>query len=195
MRGAKQRGVVLVIALIMLAVVTLIGTVSANIVMGNLRVVQNIEAAAAARSNAASAIQETVSAMQDNIAVSGLLVGDSRLLSGCQGENNARCFDMTGDGAVDDMKVTLTELTCISIQPILTRGGPLSDEAWLDPNAARCWFDGGQYSPCADMLWDASFEAVDLVTGAKIRMRQGLTTTERLSEGLSACRAAGMSQQ
>ena len=49
----NQRGVVLVIALIMLAVVTLIGTVSANIVMGNLRVVQNIEARAAA--NAAHA--------------------------------------------------------------------------------------------------------------------------------------------
>ena len=41
---------VLVIALIMLAV-TLIGTVSANIVMGNLRVVQNIESRAFAKSS------------------------------------------------------------------------------------------------------------------------------------------------
>ena len=47
---ARQHGVVLVIALIMLAVVTLIGTVSANIVMGNLRVVQNIESRAFAKS-------------------------------------------------------------------------------------------------------------------------------------------------
>ena len=48
MIAATQRGVVMVIALIMLAVVTLIGTVSANLVMGNLRIVQNIEESVAA---------------------------------------------------------------------------------------------------------------------------------------------------
>ena len=66
----SQRGVVMVIALIMLAVVTLIGTVSANLVMGNLRIVQNIEARAAAKSGA-------LSAMQEAIMTSGFLEGKS----------------------------------------------------------------------------------------------------------------------
>ena len=64
----------------MLAVVTLIGTVSANIVMGNLQVVQNIEAAAASRSNAVSAMQEAMMA-------TGFLAGQGAFGSGCQGND------------------------------------------------------------------------------------------------------------
>ena len=60
MRLRAESGVVLLVTLIMLAVVTLIGTVSANVVMGNLRVVQNIEARAVAKSSALSAMQEAI---------------------------------------------------------------------------------------------------------------------------------------
>ena len=75
-----QTGVVLVVALIMLAVVTLIGTVSANVVMGNLRVVQNIEARAATKSGA-------VSAMQEAIMTDGFLKGEKAFVVSCQGDS------------------------------------------------------------------------------------------------------------
>ena len=182
MRKGHQHGVVMVIALIMLAVVTLIGTVSANIVMGNLQVVQNIEAAAASRSNAVSAMQEAMMA-------TGFLAGQGAFGSGCQGSNDARCFDMTGDGASDDMKVSLSLPDCKSIQPILTNS--LSEEVWLDDKAAACWFDGGgQYSPCADVLWEVDITAEDQVTQAKVRMRQGLTTRAPAAQVTIACEAA-----
>lgn len=67
----------MVIALIMLAVVTLIGTVSANLVMGNLRVVQNSEARAVTKSNAISAVQEA-------IVTSGFFEGTESVRGGLQ---------------------------------------------------------------------------------------------------------------
>ena len=179
MKKDHQHGVVMVIALIMLAVVTLIGTVSANIVMGNLQVVQNIEAAGASRNNA-------ISAMQEAIMANGFLAGERAFGSGCQGEGDTRCFDMTGDGARDEMKVSLEPPECKSIQPILTSS--LAEQAWSDPKAAACWFNGAsQYSPCADLLYQVTIEADDPVTASKIRMRQGLTIRDSLAQIQLAC--------
>ena len=185
MRVTTQRGVVMVIALIMLAIVTLIGTVSANIVMGNLQVVQNVEAAAAARNSAVSAIQEA-------IVTPGFFQGERAFVSGCQGDSYSRCFDMTGDGAIDDLKVTLSRPTCISSKPRLKRS-PDADKA----------FDGGmdgycsgvesneKVGNCADVVWQVEVESEDLVTGAKVRMRQGFSTRTAKSQIEFACDLAG----
>lgn len=175
----NQRGVVLVIALIMLAVVTLIGTVSANIVMGNLRVVQNIEARAAASSAA-------ISAMQEAIMTSGFLEGEKAFTVGCKDSGYTRCFDMTGDGSVDDMSVALSEPECISVQPVLTK--EVAAQSWADTSGAvaSCYrwttADGrspdtaNKYSDCVDVLWEVTLTASDETTGATVVTRQGLTT-------------------
>lgn len=179
MRGTTQRGVVMVIALIMLAIVTLIGTVSANIVMGNLQVVQNVEAAAAARNSAVSAIQEA-------IVTRGFFQGERAFVSGCQGDSYSRCFDMTGDGAIDDLKVTLTRPTCIASKPGLKRSPDVERSYDADGGMAQyCWGGGGQADPneqtdptndCADVVWEVEVESEDQVTGARVRMRQAFST-------------------
>ena len=177
-----QRGVVMVIALIMLAIVTLIGTVSANIVMGNLQVVQNVEAAAAARNSAVSAIQEA-------IVTDGFFQGEKAFVSGCQGDSYSRCFDMTGDGAIDDMKVTLTRPECISSKPVLKRG-PDADKAWDTNKDGYCTGMENPKDPvgnCADVVWEVSVDAEDQVTGAKVRMRQGFSTRADRNDIETAC--------
>lgn len=181
MSVATQRGVVMVIALIMLAIVTLIGTVSANIVMGNLQVVQNVEAAAAARNSAVSAIQEA-------IVTRGFFQGERAFVSGCQGDSYSRCFDMTGDGAIDDLRVTLSRPTCIASKPRLKRS-PDADKAFDGGMDAYC---SGLESDeivgnCADVVWEVEVESEDLVTGARVRMRQGFSTREPKTEIRFAC--------
>ena len=183
MSGATQRGVVMVIALIMLAIVTLIGAVSANIVMGNLQVVQNVEAAAAVRNNAVSAIQEA-------IGTNGFFEGEKAFVSGCQGSNNSRCFDMTGDGAVDDMRVEVSQPECISVQPYLTR--PNADKSWLDSKEGACWGSGKtSTNDCSDVVWEVTVAAEDQVTGAMVRMRQGFSTRTATTQIEFACDLAG----
>lgn len=175
MIAASQRGVVMVIALIMLAVVTLIGTVSANLVMGNLRIVQNIEARAAAKSGA-------LSAMQEAIMTSGFLKGEKAFVVSCEGNSYTRCFDMTGDRISDDMSVTLSKPECVSAIPV--RNSTL--KVWQNPNDASC-YQPGVYSLCADALWEVTMTAADRVTGAKVVVRQGLTTRTSVNLIAAAC--------
>lgn len=191
MRGTTQRGVVMVIALIMLAIVTLIGTVSANIVMGNLQVVQNVEAAAAARNSAVSAIQEA-------IVTRGFFQGERAFVSGCQGDSYSRCFDMTGDGAIDDLKVTLSRPKCIASKPRLIRQD--ADKTWDGGMEAYCWGDGGQSeqtsdptNDCADVVWEVEVESEDQVTGARVRMRQAFSTRTDTDLIERACEWTGTS--
>ena len=175
MIAASQRGVVMVIALIMLAVVTLIGTVSANLVMGNLRIVQNIEARAAAKSGA-------LSAMQEAIMTSGFLEGEKAFVVSCEGNSYTRCFDMTGDRTSDDMSVTLSKPECVSAIPVRN----LTLKVWRNPNDASC-YQPGVYSLCADALWEVTMTAADRVTGAKVVVRQGLTTRTSVNLIAAAC--------
>ena len=170
-----ERGVVLVIALIMLAVVTLIGTVSANLVMGNLRVVQNIEARAAAKSSA-------LSAMQEAILTNGFLEGEKAFVVGCLGSGYTRCFDLTGDDVTDDMSVTLSEPECVAAIP--ARNATL--KVWEDADDASC-YQPGVYSLCADVLWEVTMTAEDSVTGARVEVRQGLTTRTSVNLIAAAC--------
>ena len=196
MMNRRQRGVVMVIALIMLAVVTLIGTVSANIVMGNLQVVQNVEAAAAVRNNAVSAIQEA-------IVTRGFFQGERAFVSGCQGDSYSRCFDMTGDGAIDDLKVTLSRPKCIASKPGLKRSSDV-ERSYDDDGgmAAYCWGGGGQGdsneqtdppNDCADVVWEVEVESEDQVTGARVRMRQAFSTRTDKDQIEFACEWIGTS--
>ena len=170
----RQQGVVLVIALIMLAVVTLIGTVSANIVMGNLRVVQNIESRAFAKSSA-------ISAMQEAIMTSGFLDGQKAFVVSCD-NSYTKCFDMTGDSLSDDMSVSLSKPECVSAIPV--RNASLN--VWEDADDASC-YQPGVYSLCADALWEVTMTANDLVTGARVTVRQGLTTRTSVNLIAAAC--------
>lgn len=175
MRFRAESGVVLVVTLIMLAVVTLIGTVSANVVMGNLRVVENIEARAVAKSSA-------LSAMQEAIMTSGFLQGEKAFVVSCKGDSYARCFDMTGDQIADEMRVTLSKPKCISAIPV--RNASL--KVWQNPDDASC-YQPGVYSLCADALWEVTMRAEDPITGAKVVFRQGLSTRTSVNLIAAAC--------
>jgi len=56
----NQRGVVLVVALIMLLLVTLIAVVTTNSIRTNLQIVQNIEARAAVKNAVVHALEEAI---------------------------------------------------------------------------------------------------------------------------------------
>ena len=174
-----QRGIVMVITLIMLAVVTMIGTVSANIVMGNLRVVQNIESRAAAKSAA-------LSVMQEAITNSGFLEGQKAFVVGCRGDGYTRCLDLTGDAVTDDMSVSLSAPRCVAVIPV--RNAALN--VWDDPADASC-YQPGAYSLCANALWEVTMTTEDLVTGTEVVIRQGLTTRTAINLITTACSSPG----
>lgn len=172
---ASQSGLVLMVSLIMLTLVTMIVVASANVVMGNLNVVQNIEVRAAAKSAA-------LSAMQEAILTPGFMEGNKAFVTGCQGSAFTKCFDMTGDDLPDDMSVTLTQPICIAAHPI--RNSALN--VWEDPDDASC-YQPGVYSLCANAQWEVTITAEDAVTGARVVIRQGLTTRAPVNLIQTAC--------
>ena len=170
----------MVVALIMLAIVTLIGTVSANIVMGNLRVVQNIEARAVAKSAAMSAIQAAIS--------------DPDVL--LRGERQFR-FDLTGDlsAGAAALNVTLSQPKCVSVKPILNReleqrSDELLEQCLSAPKDPKGISDDNGQSECVDAVWEVIVTAVDPVTGARVIVRQGLTDTVDELTIANACDSA-----
>jgi len=183
MKTARDAGFVLIIALIMLALITLVATVSANIVMSNVRVVQNIEARAALKNVALSALQEAI--MTD-----GFLIGEKAFVVGCEGSNYTRCFDLTGDGFADDVNVSLSQPECLKASPVQNRELNVFD----DEDEASCYSlkDSGEtvsatFSDCADATWGVTVTAEDPVTGALVVVRQGLTTRTAKNLIATAC--------
>lgn len=177
-RYTNERGIVLVISLIMLIIVTLLGTSSANLVRGNLKVVENVEARAAVRNAALAAIEEAVAYGQ-------LLDVTSPAFSATCGGSRSKCVDATGDGTVSsasDIQVTLTTPVCKAVMPVknssLNVFGSASDASCFTP---------GVFSLCADALWEVTAVAVDPITGATVTVREGIESRTTLNAITAAC--------
>lgn len=173
----SQSGIVLVVALIMLLMVTLIASVSSNLVQTNLKVVQNIEARAAVRNAARSALQEAIAYGKFTDTING-----TPFVSAC-GSANIKCFDINGDGVVDDIKVTLTDITCLAAR--LIKNDEL--DAVNSPQEASCYQTQDVYSLCADAVWQVTATAVDEVTGAQVVITQGVSTRTTRNQISVAC--------
>ncbi len=181
---AQQRGAVLVVALIMLALVTLMGAVSASLVQTNLKVMQNIEARSAARSAALRAIQEAF-ATEESLASNndlGFLAGDLAFTTSCNNSHYSRCLSLTGAADENDIIVSLTKPTCISAVPVTNLELDKSNFA-----EASCNKPGSLSSYCADAVWEVVAVAIDQVTGANVEVRQGIRTRTTTNLLATAC--------
>ena len=112
----------------------------------------------------------------------GFLEGQKAFVVSCNGSSYTRCFDMTGDSLSDDMSVSLSQPECVSAIPV--RNATL--DVWGDEDDASC-YQPGVYSLCADALWEVTMTASDQVTGARVTVRQGLTTRTSVNLIAAAC--------
>lgn len=173
----RARGVVLIVSLIMLLVLTLIAVTAVNLSQSNLKVVQNTESREHALQAAKAAIEEAISS--DDFADETAIV----FLSNC-GAANQKCYDTDGDGDGDgdevDVVVTLERRECINA--IRVRNADL--DLFGSQDDAACFLPPGEFSMCANSVWELEVAAVDAATGTEVNVRQGvsiLTTTNKLS--------------
>jgi len=172
----------MVVALLMLALVTFLASASANLIMTNTRVVQNIEARSAVRSAALAAIQEA-------IVTPGFLPPRAAgqvpraFRVSCQGSLYTRCLDLSGDEVEDDVIVTMTAPKCLSFVLIPNRFFNYVD----DPADRECQVRKQRFSACGNALFEVTATAVDLVTGAKVEMRQGISRQTTVQAVQSIC--------
>ena len=191
------------VALILLVLVTLIGVSASNLVRNNLAVVNNLEVRERLRSVVDSAVQEVLAFGQITASppdgfqttdctgdvfslsdIAGLL--DSKEDPDSPGTTvyqaiDYKCFDVTGEGATDEVAVVLKDVQCITSKPRKN-----SELDYTDVNEASC-FNPGLYSLCADALWQVDMLAVDTLSGASIEVSQGITTLISINDASSVC--------
>lgn len=210
---ARQRGIVLMVALIMLLLVSLMVISGFNLSQTNLQVVHNLESRALAKQAAIRALEE---AMSSNLFLTGTVFPVA-----CEQANRV-CYDLNGDGA-NDIAVQVT-LSCtiaktLTNAEVLTRSAAYSAaeagdaetdggsdaETVEDPSVetlpqlpvASPWLTcigggqatdtGGGTSQCADVVWDFVATATDLQTGAQAQVRQGLATPADINQVSNVC--------
>lgn len=171
----KQQGLVMVIALIMLLAVTLMVVTASNLVEANLKVVQNMESRELARSAAIAAIEEAISSLRFTESP------DAIFLESCEA-NNQKCYDYNGDG-IDDVKVLVSEPSCITVTPL--KNSELN--VYANPLEATCHLASTVYSMCAASVWEFEAVATDIVTGAEVTVRQGVSVKTTLNKIETAC--------
>ncbi|MFO7550782.1 MAG: hypothetical protein R6W80_05200 [Haliea sp.] len=170
-----QKGVVLVVALILLLALTLIAVTASNLVRTNLTVIQNIESRDMARFAANAALEEAISSNRFT-ATPGTIFIDN-----C-GADNRKCYDFNND-LVNDVIVDVESPTCVVVTPI--ENSEL--DAFNSPADASCYLPPGVYSMCARSVWEFRAVATDVISGAEVAVRQGVSVLTTLNNIEAAC--------
>ncbi len=169
-----QRGVVLVVALIMLLLVTLMAVAGFSLTQSNLQIVGNMESRTQAFNVANAAIEEAVS--------STLFVSEpSNIFIVSCGSANTKCYDVNGDG-VNDITVTVDTPLCVTVEPI-----KISELDLTNPQEAQCVVQDSEYSLCANSVWELRAVAVDNLTSAQAVVRQGVALKVLMNDVATAC--------
>ena len=168
---AAQRGMALIVGLILLALMTVMAITGFNIGRTSLDIVGNMQSRQAVVAAANSAIQEAISTTRL------FQSPDAIFLEPCDG-NNTRCFDTNGDG-VDDISVALVpDPVCVQAQTIpnaLLNLNNTNDAGCATGVGQTFGIEGTQTgsSLCADAVWEIVAVATDLVTEAQVVVTEG----------------------
>jgi Tfp pilus assembly protein PilX len=169
----RQRGITLIVGLIMLVLLLLMGISTFNLTRNNAAITANMQSRQEGISSAMVATEMVISSAQFTDTPTNALPG------GC-GANKA-CFDVNGDGT-DDITVTLTPAPCIQKIQMLKRVD-LNDEDNPDDKACRgpeglnlgvSGADNGD-TLCANTIWEINAQSSDAVTQASTLVTTGVS--------------------
>lgn len=166
----RQRGITLVMALIMLVVLTMLALASFNLGKSNLQVVGNMQQRDESVTAARGLLEEVVSdkrfAESPTAAVS----------NPCE-KPNQRCVDVNGDGTTD-IKVAIATPTCVKVQAIknteLNLEVKKEADCLIEPPSGGPEGSNTGDSLCANSVWEVQATATDQLTKATVQVTQGI---------------------
>jgi Tfp pilus assembly protein PilX len=173
-RPSRQRGVTLIVALIMLVLLTLLALTSANVGRSTIQVVSNMQSRDESATAARQAIEEVISTTRF------FQSPTDAIASPCGNTANTRCIDNNGDGTTD-VTVKLTPApTCVVAQTVLNTSLNIAntEEQGCATGGAQSFGIVGSVSNdslCADSTWEINAIATDMVTEASVQVVQGVS--------------------
>ncbi len=193
MRCRSQRGVTLVITLIMLVLLTIMALTSFNIGKTSLQVVGNAQEQAQVLNAAQTMLNQVVSA-PTFVESPGSVLDNSNCPTGITAPANSRCVDLNGDGKTVVVVAMSPPPTCVQSSPIPASSLNLTtvtSEDWGCTLRDRQDFgmegvDSGD-SLCSNSLWELNAEATDPVSSAKAVVTQGVSMRVSRDAVATAC--------
>lgn len=176
-----QKGMTLVVGLIMLIMISLAAVVTYNISKTSLDVVGNMQFQNEAVASADSTIQEALSTTRMFRTPNTVFLDEL-----CDGPNS-RCYDLDGDRVKDDMTVNLATPICVRAALIPTaalRAELDNPDPVISKEARNCIKSETQEtlgtegagtggSLCANSTWELAATATDSKTGTRVTVTQG----------------------
>jgi len=171
----RQRGITLLVTLIMLVLMTLLVISSFKLGKSSLQVVGNMQSRNEATAAAQQVIEEAISTtrlFQSPLAV----INPTSTDANCP--KNTKCIDVNGDGTTD-IKVVLATPSCTKAQPIqnsslaLTNAEDTGCSVGENQNLGILGANTGE-SLCADTLWEIKATATDQITKAEVTVSEGV---------------------
>lgn len=188
--GIRQKGMTLVIGLIMLVMISLAAIASYQMSRTTLEVVGNMQFQNEAVAAADRAIQEALSTERFHTTPTNALPNPC-------GANNTRCFDFNNDGTTDVTAVLATP-SCVKMRVTPNKDLNLDTINPLTnlPVDAGC-STGDPYSGvqrdrtgdslCTDTIWNLEITATDNATNTSIVVTQGVSETIKTTDADSFC--------
>ena len=181
----RQRGMTLIMALIMLVVLTLLALTSFNLGKSNLQIVSNMQT----RNESIAAAHEVI---EQAISNTNFFEQPEAVLSTTCGEANSACVDTNGDG-IDDVKVVLSPPpTCVKVAPIKGDKLNLMTEEGRNCSLGETQTFGTEdsntgNSACADSTWEITAVATDLQNQSTAQVVQGVAVRVPSDDTTTSC--------
>jgi len=182
----EQKGVTMIVGLIMLVVLTLLVLASFQLGKNNLEIVGNMQTRGESVASAQQAIEAAINSPL-------LTTNPDAIFSPPCGTNNTLCYDVNGDDT-NDVTVTLTpNPSCIKAETIKNKNLNLGLE---DDRRCTIGVIQGQFgiessdssdSLCSNSVWDIRALAQDTTTNSKAVVEQGVAVRVRTVDVETAC--------
>jgi len=182
----RQRGVTMLVALIMLLLTTLLVVSSFNMGTSSVQAVSNMQT----RGESLNAAHETI---EEVISRKGFMDAPNAVFgAGCNGNPNAKCIDVNSDG-VADVRVSLAPSpACQQVRPLQNQELNLNDRnesGCASQNPQEAFGQGGatSASECSATVWQIRANAEDTVTATRTSVTQGVAVVIPKNQAETAC--------
>lgn len=191
-RPHAQRGVTLIVALIMLILLTVLAMSSLNIGRSSLQISGNVQSKAVTQAAAQQILNQVISNRTFAETPTNVL-DNSNCPANYNAPPNSRCVDVNGDGKTVVLVALSPTPTCVQARPIPTSELNLFNAEDLGCtvglNNANYGIAGASAlnSLCSNTMWELTAVATDPVTGASSTITEGVTVRVSTDSVATSC--------
>lgn len=191
MKRRQQRGITLVLSLIMLVLLTIMAVSSFNIGKGSLQVVDNAQQQVQAQ-HAAQTIIDRVVSTPNFVDTPGAVLDNSNCPAGVTAPPNSRCVDVYGDGKTVLVVEMRPQPQCLQVKAIDANALDLTkkeDLGCAQQENQQFGVEGVRTgaSLCSDSLWEINAAAREEVSRSATTVTQGVSMRVSNDAVATAC--------